>query len=148
MKIVFFSLWNISSAVLCHGSLIVGVIKHHKLCVHQFSDVEVWHLHFFHVQTVFTKANDVILKTSGIDSERPYIKCQNVLKPWSSWSDKKVHFNFFSRAIFWCFSSIKCHLYLLSIYLFNCFGTCFNICSILKSKPNIKIPSHLLLPYF
>ena len=31
---------------------------------------------------------------------------------------------------------------------FNCFGTCFNICSILKSKPNIKIPSHLVLPYF
>lgn len=111
------------------------------------SDVEVWHLHFFHVQTVFTKANYVILTTSGIDSERPYIPSKCVVKAMILVIRWK-YILFFQRATFWCFSSKKYHLYLLSIYLLNCFGTCFNICSILKSKPNIKIPSHLVLPYF
>ena len=48
---------------------------------------------------------------------------------------KKYIFTICKGQYFDVFSSIKCHLYLLSIYLFNCFGTCFNICSILKSKP-------------
>jgi len=97
----FFSfVWNISSAVLCHGSLIVGVmIKASQIMCSSISDVEVWHLHFFHVQTVFTKANYVILTTSGIDCEGPYITSKCV-KSHDLCDQIKVHFHFFKGQYF------------------------------------------------